>query len=179
VRRLVALHGGQVNAYSEGPGCGSRFEVRLPRLLTAPAPVRAVDVGLPIVARRGRVLVVDDNRDAADSICEVLRVEGWECVVAYDGPSALAWIEDTPVDLALLDLGMPEMDGYQLARRIRQCGHDRLVLVALTGWGQARDRALSQEAGFDHHLVKPVDPESLSRILGERLAWSTAASRGP
>ena len=170
VRRLVALHGGHVNAYSEGSGRGSRFEVRLPRLIAAPAPAQAAQIAPPLIARRGRVLVVDDNRDAADSICEVLRVEGWDCMVAYDGPTALAWIQDTPVDLALLDLGMPEMDGYQLARRIRQAGHDRLVLVALTGWGQARDRALSQEAGFDHHLVKPVDPETLSKILGEHLA---------
>jgi PAS domain S-box-containing protein len=169
VRRLVALHGGHASAHSDGPGCGSRFEVRLPRLIAAHPSARTTAAAPSTGVRRGRVLVVDDNRDAADSICEVLRMDGWECVVAYDGRSALAWIEDTTVDLALLDLGMPEMDGYQLARRIRQSGHDRVVLVALTGWGQAQDRALSQQAGFDRHLVKPVDPDTLSRVLGEAL----------
>jgi CheY-like chemotaxis protein/two-component sensor histidine kinase len=169
VRRLVALHGGQVTAHSEGPDRGSRFEVRLPLLVTAHRQDAPKGAGAHSGSASGRILVVDDNHDAADSIVELLRMQGWDVTVAYDGPSALKEFEGRRFDLALLDLGMPGMDGYELARRIRALGHGQPVLVALTGWGQARDRSLSQAAGFDHHLVKPVEIEALMQILQERM----------
>ncbi len=174
VRRLVALHGGQVKASSEGPGTGSRFEVRLLHAATpepASVPLRENDSAS---ARRGRILIVDDNRDAADSLAELLRWDGWEVEVAYDGSTALRQIDQQPPDLTLLDLGMPEMDGFEVARRLRQSGHEKLILIALTGWGQSRDRQLSQAAGFDHHLVKPVDPQTLSEQL---IAWLAEGAR--
>ncbi|HKY93483.1 MAG TPA: ATP-binding protein [Nevskiaceae bacterium] len=169
VRRLVALHGGHVLAHSEGPDRGSRFEVRLPLLQSAHREKAEKAAGAQGDAASGRILVVDDNHDAADSIVELLRMQGWDVAVAYDGAAALKAFERRRFDLALLDLGMPGMDGYQLARRIRELGHMQIVLVALTGWGQTRDRTLSQEAGFDHHLVKPVGLEALMQVLQSRL----------
>jgi CheY-like chemotaxis protein len=114
------------------------------------------------------VLVVDDNTDAADSLAMLLRLEGQEVRVAYDGLSALEQAEADPPAIAFLDLGMPKMDGYELARRFR--AHPVLrsvVLIALTGWGQPEDRQRTKETGFDCHLVKPVEPEAVHRLLGE------------
>jgi DNA-binding response OmpR family regulator len=123
-------------------------------------------------ARSGRILIVDDNHDAADSIAEMLRLEGWEPCVEYDGISALRCLEGQGFDAALLDIGMPHMDGNELAQRIRSLGHTQLFLVALTGWGQSRDRSLSHAAGFDHHLVKPVGMDALIGVLDHALARS-------
>jgi CheY-like chemotaxis protein len=116
-----------------------------------------------------RVLVVDDNCDAAESLGMLLEMEGFKVSVAYDGVGALAALESFEPDIALLDIGMPGMDGYELARRIRATPRGRnLVLVALTGWGQAEDKKRSADAGFDEHLTKPVDPEMLSRVIHQR-----------
>ena len=165
VRRLTEMHGGRVEASSEGIGKGSCFSVRLPLNVRQVAAPKA----------RGRdhssidslsVLVVDDNQDAAESLAMLLRTAGAEVHVAHDGPAALAEFERSEPDVVLLDIGMPEMDGCEVARRLREISPaDRVALVALTGWGQDEDRRRVREAGFDHHLVKPVDLASLQSLL--------------
>jgi PAS domain S-box-containing protein len=164
VRRIVEMHGGRVEARSDGVGRGSEFVVRLP---TAEAPAGAAATARSPKAQaspddRRRVLVVDDNRDAADTTAILLRRAGHEVRVAYDGPAglgaALAWRPDVVV----LDLGLPEMDGYEVARRIRSEGVNGMRLVAVSGYGQEIDRRRSREAGFDAHLVKPVEPSRLA-----------------
>jgi signal transduction histidine kinase len=169
VKRLVELHGGSVLATSDGEGRGSRFVVRLPRVLKVSAlPADGAPLR-PRRARPHRILVADDNRDAADSLAHWLRLDGHEVRVAYDGKDAVALAETFRPELALLDIGMPRMNGYDAAHAIRTAGaRDDMLLVALTGWGQPDDRRRSQEAGFDHHFVKPIDPSALARILAER-----------
>jgi len=172
VRRLLELHGGSVVAESAGLGQGSRFVVHLPRI--AP-PAHSADVlsAVPAVApsppRRHRVLVVDDNRDSAESLALLLQLEGHEVHEAYDGAEAIAVAERHRPDAIVLDIGLPGINGYEACRRIRELRpeYDPLV-VALTGWGQEDDRRRSAEAGFDAHLVKPVDVEALLRLLGDR-----------
>jgi PAS domain S-box-containing protein len=169
VRRLVELHGGSVSAHSEGPGKGSEFVVRLPLLSHAVRPGMP-GAGAPArpAARpaRRRVLVVDDSADAAESLALVLRLRGHDVRVAYDGASALELAAADPPDVALLDIGMPEMDGCELARRFRASPSLRnVVLAAVTGWGQAEDRRRTREAGFDRHFVKPVEAETLDELL--------------
>jgi PAS domain S-box-containing protein len=165
VRGLVELHGGRVEAHSEGPGRGSAFIVRLPLDL---APTAAAGPAMlakaPGTARR--ILVVDDNQDAADSLGLLLETLGAAVRVVYDGPSALETVASFQPEVMLLDLGMPRMDGYETARRLREspAGQD-LLLIALTGWGQDEDRRRTKAAGFDHHLVKPVDFDSLQALL--------------
>jgi CheY-like chemotaxis protein len=169
VRNLVALHGGTVEAHSEGLGCGSEFVVRLPALRVEnrvddqPADLARRDSG----ARTGRsILVVDDNEDVADMLAQMLEHLGHVVRVVHDGPAALALPDDFIPDLALLDIGLPVMDGYELARRLRERpALKNLTLVAVTGYGQESDRKLSREAGFDAHLVKPVDPGRLEAIV--------------
>ncbi len=171
VRKLAELHGGTAEATSAGPGQGSEFVVRLPAPAEGP-----IDQGvsgpheegtLPTVPPR-RVLVVDDNCDAADSLGLLLKLAGQDVRVAYDGASALALARDFRPALAFLDVGMPGMDGHELARRLRQePALAGAVLVALTGWGQEEDRRRTREAGFDHHLVKPASPNALQRLLAE------------
>lgn len=170
VRRLVEMHGGSVTAYSEGPGKGSEFVVRLPTLSAKPSiPVgrAAGGGGEPVgAAPQRRILVVDDNVDAAESLALLLRLEGHDVQVAHDGPAALAAVEAEPPDLVFLDIGMPVMNGYEVARRLRQRpGLENLVLVAMTGWGQEEDQRRSREAGFDYHLIKPVEPGALHQLL--------------
>jgi PAS domain S-box-containing protein len=173
VRSLVGLHGGRVEAYSEGPNRGSEFVIRLPALPDARRGRTAAEAepaaGPPdSVPARRRVLVVDDNVDAADSLALVLRLEGQDVCVAHDGAKALEVAGTFRPDLVFLDLGMPGMDGYEVARRLRQQpGLEQVVLVALTGWGQAEDRRRTHEARFDHHLTKPADPQVLRRLLDE------------
>jgi PAS domain S-box-containing protein len=174
VRRLVELHGGRVAAHSDGPGCGSEFVVTLPTVsappVAVPPAVRAVDAP----AQRTRILVVDDNHDAAESLAQLLRLRGHEVHLAYSGPEAVASCETHRPELVLLDIGLPELNGYDAARRIRELPGGRNVrLIALTGWGQEEDRQRSREAGFDQHLVKPVDLAVLERLL--RTAPATAA----
>ncbi len=169
VRSLVEMHGGTIKAHSAGPGTGSEFVVRLPALSTEPQAPRLTrdDRGAREEVRRRRVLVVDDNADAANSLARLLtRLYGQDVRVSNDGASALEAAEEFRPEVVLLDIGMPEMDGYEVARRLRsRPGFEQTLLVALTGWGQQSDRRRSAEAGFDRHLVKPVDPELLEDLL--------------
>lgn len=167
VRRLVALHGGSVHAASLGEGRGSTFTVRLPAM--AP-PAGHATAATRRVRRPGstgrRVVVADDNPDAAESLALLLRALGHEVWVAADGAQALAMLAHARPDVVFLDLGMPVMDGIEAAQRIRAMpAHDGVLLVALTGWGQDRDRARTDDAGFNRHLVKPVDPAEVERLL--------------
>lgn len=171
VKRLVEMHGGSVEARSDGPGRGSRFVVRLPRL----APSLASETPAPEALRDDvagrRILIVDDNRDAAASLARLLQRSGCETHTAWDGLEGVAAAERVRPDVVLLDLGMPRLDGLQACRRIRETawGRDALIL-AMTGWGQDADRRRSREAGFDGHLVKPVDYAALLKALSARPA---------
>jgi signal transduction histidine kinase/CheY-like chemotaxis protein len=168
VRRLVEMHGGSVRASSAGPGKGSEFVVRLP-LFFGPLPAPAHGNGSGEHPAAGhRILVVDDNRDSASSLAVLLRLSGHEVVTAHDGAAALEKAEHFRPQLALLDIGLPGMDGYELARRLRQLpGLRQVRLAALTGYGSEEDRRRSRAAGFDHHLVKPVEREALLVLLAE------------
>ena len=165
VRKLVELHGGSVSAASAGEGKGSQFTVRLP-LDVETMPGQAEPPTAPAPARPLRLLVVDDNVDAADSLAMLLDVDGHQAVVAYSGRAALALATADRFDAMLLDIGMPEMDGYQLARALRTAGV-AAALVAVTGYGQDQDRARVREAGFGAHLVKPIDRDALTRVLDQ------------
>jgi CheY-like chemotaxis protein/nitrogen-specific signal transduction histidine kinase len=165
VRSLVELHGGSVEARSDGLRRGSEFIVRLPLAGTARAAASAV-VEPAHRDSRNRVLVVDDNRDAAESLGVLLALLGIETMTAHSGPVALEALDEFQPSVILLDLGMPGMDGYEVAQRVRQHPLGRRVtLVALTGWGLQVDKQKSQDVGFDHHLVKPVDLEVLRQVL--------------
>jgi PAS domain S-box-containing protein len=173
VRRLTEMHGGRVEATSEGLGKGSCFSVRLPLNARKVAVAKARRREHASIASLG-VLVVDDNRDAAESLAMLLSTTGADVHVAHDGPTALAEFELREPDVVLLDIGMPDMDGYEVARRLREFSSpQRVAIVALTGWGQDEDRQRVRDAGFDHHLVKPVDLTSLQALLTE-LARSRA-----
>jgi CheY-like chemotaxis protein len=167
VKRLVEMHGGQVEAKSLEPDQGSEFFVHLPLAHAQPldrSPESQKEESPPIPS--GKVLVVDDNRDAADSLGILLRCLGIEVHVAHDAPSALEAMRIFSPAIVLLDLGMPGMDGYELARRIRQQRKFKdVLLIALTGWGQPEDRRRTMEAGIDHHLVKPVEIDALQSLL--------------
>lgn len=171
VRNLVERHGGRVEAQSDGPGLGSQFTVLLPH--ADQAPPRAADPSAPqsVVARAGDlalpgILIVDDNRDGADMLSEVLTRQGYRTAVAYDAIEALRLAVDFKPDVALLDLGLPVIDGYELADRLRLLPDlPDLTLIALTGYGQSSDRARTREVGFRHHLVKPIDLEELERLV--------------
>jgi two-component system, chemotaxis family, CheB/CheR fusion protein len=165
VRDLVQMHGGSVSAHSPGPGLGSEFIVRLP-LAEGLAVVPVQPRVRPSMLQPLRVLVVDDNHDAADSLGMLLKFLGAEIRLAYDGNAALDALESFDPDLVLLDIGMPGMDGYEVAKRIRRHpGFAHLKLIALTGWGQEEDRRRTAAAGFDHHLIKPTGIEALRGLL--------------
>jgi PAS domain S-box-containing protein len=178
VKRLVEMHGGSVIARSEGLGRGSEFTVRLP-LLPEPASTAPSSESRPAIASPPRrVLVVDDNIDSAESLCKLLELTGNEVHVAHDGVEAVETAERIHPDVVLLDLGLPRMNGYDVCRTIRkQPGGDRVLVISQTGWGQDEDRKRSQEAGFDHHLVKPIDATLLSPLLAASSPRSNA-SRG-
>jgi len=166
-RRLVELHGGRVEALSEGIGRGSEFVVHLP---IAPAPDSAGAGREEPASPRAkpasrRILVVDDHRDAADSLCMLLKSRGHDVRVAYDGIEAVGAAVTFRPDVVLLDIGLPKLSGNDAARRIREAHGDGVTLVAVTGWGQDEDRRRAREAGFDHHLVKPVDLAAITRII--------------
>jgi signal transduction histidine kinase/ActR/RegA family two-component response regulator len=172
VKSLVALHGGSVHAHSDGLGQGSEFSISLP--VVARAPAAAPDAG---AAGAGdamqdsgnlRVLVVDDNADAAQMLAALLEVQGHAVSVEYDARGALARAHDEHPDVLLLDIGLPDMDGYELARRLRaRPEHAGATLVALTGYGQHQDREDAQQAGFDHYLVKPADLNEVNEVLAQ------------
>jgi PAS domain S-box-containing protein len=163
VKRLVEMHGGSISVFSEGSGRGSRFDLRLPLLeRVASSETRAPAV--EVTPRR--ILVVDDNEDAADSLTMVLQIDGHEVACAYTAEDALAMAADFRPDVALLDVGLPRMDGYELAERLRALpGFARVYLVALTGYGQPGDRERALAAGFDSHLVKPAEFRMLQEII--------------
>ena len=171
VRSLVELHGGTVHAASPGHGRGSEFVVRLPALPPAARP----DAGAPAAAGTApppspsrRILIVDDNADAADSLAMLLGLSGHQVRTAYSGPAAIDAVEAFRPEVVLLDIGLPGMDGHEVARRLRRSPTaSGVTLVALTGYGQDDDRRKTRDAGFDHHLVKPVDPDDLAGLLSQ------------
>ncbi len=170
VKKLVVLHGGTVDAFSPGPGKGSEFVVRLPALevRSAAAELPSEEIAIQDRKRPLRILVVDDNADAADGMAMILEMEGDRVRVAYDGQGALKVAADFRPEIVLLDLGMPGLDGYEVARRLQQDPATRdAVLIAMTGWGQAQDRNRSAQAGFHHHVVKPVEPANVEALLDE------------
>ncbi|MEA2693876.1 MAG: hypothetical protein QOJ16_3263 [Acidobacteriota bacterium] len=164
VKSLVEMHGGTIEAASDGPGQGSIFTLRLPL-----APMREEIVPRPAVSgpRPHRILIVEDNVDAAESLRLFLELTGHEVTVAHDGPTGIARAHDTQPEVVLCDIGLPgEMDGYQVARALRSDSELSFTrLIALTGYGQAEDRRLASEAGFDLHLTKPTEPDALLRVI--------------
>jgi len=168
VQKLVELHRGTVAAHSAGLGQGSEFIVRLPALSPARESIAPIETAKQ-PAQTSRVLVVDDNMDSADMLVMMLQMFGHEVQAAYSGQTALETAVEYQPDFVLLDIGLPDMNGYEVARRLRQQPQTKDVwLVALTGYGQDSDRQRSQEADFDHHLVKPVDPQKLQDLLATR-----------
>lgn len=166
VRRVIDLHGGRVAAHSDGIGKGAEFVVWLPALCVAERATGGA-TGLPAVGRRARVLVVEDNVDAAESLGMLIELLGHEVRVVHNGPAALDAIRREPPEMALVDIGLPGMDGYEVARSIRACPRGAItVLVALTGYGRDEDKQQARAAGFDHHLTKPVDMDALRDLLG-------------
>ena len=167
-RRLIELHGGTLEAFSDGPGRGTRFVISMPSVVEssgAPAPAGDEAAGEPASARR-RILLADDNEDFVSSFALILRAMGHEVSVAHDGQEALAAAITFRPEVAFLDIGLPKLNGYDLARRLRALDPARhLVLIAVTGWGQDHDKQQARDAGFDHHMVKPVAPEEITAIL--------------
>jgi signal transduction histidine kinase/ActR/RegA family two-component response regulator len=171
VKNLVGMHGGEVEAHSAGLGKGSEFIIRLPLVVEERKGAAENKPGKQrrsVVPSGHRLLVVDDNQDAATSLAMLLRLYGHEVRIAHDGPAALEIAKSYEPEMIFLDIGMPGMDGYEVARQLRQtAGLEKIVLAALTGWGQAEDRRRTAEAGFDHHLVKPPEPQVLENLLTE------------
>jgi signal transduction histidine kinase/ActR/RegA family two-component response regulator len=168
-RNLINIHGGTIEARSEGVGKGSEFVVRLP-VAKAPAAAEVADGDPSLALRVGvpdgrRILIVDDNADAAQSLATLLKLRGHEVRVAFGGAQALRMIDEASPEWIFLDIGMPDVDGYEVARRLRGRGECDFVLVALTGWGTEQDRQRTREAGFDHHLTKPVDLAAVEAVL--------------
>jgi signal transduction histidine kinase len=181
VRKLVEMHNGTVTAHSDGVGCGSEFVIRLPCIADDAASnddsMGRNDFG-KLQARSGhRILVADDNRDSLESLATLLQINGHEVHTAADGLEAIELAVQIRPEVALLDLGMPNMDGYEVARRIRaESWGKAVVLVALTGWGQDEDRRRSHDAGFDSHLVKPLDLDALTQYLARLPARGATVS---
>lgn len=169
-QHLARLHGGSIDVSSDGRGHGSEFRVHLPVLLDMTVKAAQPAPG-PQPYRPHRILVVDDNRDAADAIASLLELEGNETHVAHDGASALELAESLRPEVMLLDIGLPRLNGYEVARRVRaEPWGGSMLLVALTGWGHPEEQAKSVEAGFDHHLVKPADIGTVTELLARHAA---------
>jgi CheY-like chemotaxis protein/anti-sigma regulatory factor (Ser/Thr protein kinase) len=165
-KRLIELHGGTIQAASEGAGCGTTFTVRLPLAAGVERPA-AADVDSKEKTGECRVLVAEDNPDAAEMMRVMLSFKGHDVRVATNGLQAVAIAEQFDPHIGFLDIGMPGIDGYEAARRIRDLLGPRVVLVALTGWGQDDDKRRSKEAGFDYHLTKPPEPDVLDGLIGD------------
>jgi CheY-like chemotaxis protein len=164
-KSLVEMHGGRIEAQSAGPGTGSEFIVHLTVLVGTPQPPGAPSTSDATTATY-KILVVDDGRDAADSLALLLRLHGHETRTAHDGVEAVELAEGFRPDVVLLDIGMPRLNGYETCRRIRSTPWGKnMVLIAQTGWGQEEDRRQTEEAGFDAHIVKPVDYTRLLRLI--------------
>jgi CheY-like chemotaxis protein len=163
VKKLVEMHGGRISARSAGLGRGSAFEIVLPR---AEAPLAQVDGALAVRVPSRRILIVDDNADAANTLSELLKMDGHVTQPAFSAEEALALAESFDPEFVLLDIGLPRMDGYEVAKRLRLSPARRHTkLIALTGYGQPEDRDRAEAAGFDAHLVKPVDIAALEKLL--------------
>lgn len=160
------MHGGTITARSEGEGQGSEFVVRLPELTQTPeTPNEPTASESPATTSR-RILVVDDNRDAAKTMAMLLKITGNEIRIAYDGLEALETANQFQPDIILLDIGLPKLNGYEVASKIRdESWGKNMIIVALTGWGQPDDRGRSAEIGFNAHMVKPVDYDELVKLL--------------
>jgi signal transduction histidine kinase/CheY-like chemotaxis protein len=167
---LVEMHGGRILASSRGPGCGSRFEIQLPMI---PAPLEIPGEAEPVNTEPRRILIVDDNVDAAVSLAEVLQLDGHAVQAVHSARAALSGVETFDPDLVLLDIGLPDMDGYRVAEQIRASGNP-VRLVALTGYGQAEDLQRARVVGFNAHMVKPVDFKRLGRIVAGRDEWPSS-----
>ncbi|HUR19680.1 MAG TPA: ATP-binding protein, partial [Vicinamibacterales bacterium] len=168
VKNLVELHRGTIEASSGGPGNGAEFVVRMPVLKHAAVVAEKAIESVSVAGAGRRVLVVDDNQDAASSLATLLELQGHDVRVAFSGAAALEVVKGFAPQVVFLDIGMPEMDGYEVVRRLRQQpGLEHVVVAALTGWGQQSDRRRTFAAGFDHHFVKPPDPQLLQRFLSE------------
>jgi len=167
VKRIVELHGGRIDAHSDGPQCGALFTVRLPAVsVVQPEGGEATDEGVTPCQVGMRILIVDDNRDAAASIAQFLQLEGHEVKFVGDGQQALASVPVFAPQVVVLDIGLPGLSGYDVARRLRAMAHgDRMLLIALTGYGQREDKVQAIEAGFDEHFVKPMDPYALAGFI--------------
>jgi CheY-like chemotaxis protein/two-component sensor histidine kinase len=165
-KKLVELHGGEIEVRSEGLGKGSEFAVTLPLVESSSITAPEAQMEMTKQPAKRRVLVVDDNRDAAESLGMLLEVMGSEVTVTFDGAKAIELASTLKPDIVLLDIGMPVMDGYEVARRLRAIdGGAKMLLVALTGWGQKEDKQLALEAGFDKHFTKPIDPNALAELI--------------
>jgi CheY-like chemotaxis protein len=165
-QQIAELHGGSVEAHSKGLGFGSEFVVRLPIVAMPAAQVASGQAGRNGATTSRRVLVADDNQDVAESLAMLLEFAGHQVFTALDGEAAYRVVAEQLPEVALLDIGMPKANGYEVATRIRQAPWgSRVYLVALTGWGQESDRRRAEQAGFDLHLVKPVSPETIEDIL--------------
>ena len=179
VKRLVEMHGGSVEVQSKGQDRGSCFSVRLPMLESPTYEPHHPGAAAPSSAGPWRILVADDNRDSADSVAMLLQLDGHEVRVAYDGEEALSIAESGFPQILLLDIGMPRLSGYEVAERVRALPRGQnVVMIAATGWGQEEDRRRSVESGFDAHLVKPMDPPTLLRVMGELVARVSAGRSG-
>ena len=166
VKRITEMHGGTVAAHSGGVGRGSEFVVRIPATAGQRPAAHHEQPAISIPLLKRRILVVDDNTDAAESLAALLSINGHETRLAHDGLQAVEEAKEFKPDVVFLDIGMPTLDGHETARRIRQEPWGKnMVLVALTGWGQSEDRRRSQEAGFNHHLVKPADPTVVAKLI--------------
>ena len=167
VKGIVELHGGSIEAHSPGLGLGSSFSVRLPIVRDDADATRAQVTPLPLAAQSRRVLIADDNRDAADSLAVLLEIEGHEVRTAYTGRDAIALARTMRPHIAFLDIGLPDITGYQVARALRESADDEhpIKLVAVTGWGQAEDKRNAANAGFDLHFVKPASPDRLKSVF--------------
>lgn len=166
VRQLVDLHGGRIEAASDGPGRGSAFTVRFP-LTAPPAAVAPAPPAVPGVPTRRRVLIVEDSDDAREMLRYLLERAGHEVHDAADGATGLDRALSLGPDVAVVDVGLPGLDGYELARRIRAAGRRDMLLIAVTGYGQAEARRRGVEAGFDAYLTKPIAPDRLAEIIAK------------
>ncbi len=166
VKALVEMHGGSIMATSDGPGLGSEFAVRFPAARSPSAPANAGAVTTDAMKRAARVLVVDDFLVAAQGLAKILEIHGHEVVMAHDGPSAIELAREVRPDVVLLDIGLPVMDGYEVAERLRREATVRdCLIIAISGYGQESDRQKSREAGMDHHMTKPIDLDALIGLL--------------
>jgi signal transduction histidine kinase len=165
-RGLIELHGGRLEAHSRGLGAGSEFVVRLPATVQGHATPMPASEPVEAAIRKRRVLVADDNVDAGESLAMLLRLDGHEVELANNGPQAVELFDRMKPEIAILDIGMPGLNGYEVAQRIRQKAKQTVMLIAVTGWGQEADKARAAASGFDHHFTKPVEPAVLSALVG-------------